>query len=382
MEPAFPESEHRERLDRCRQALRRAGFNGCIAVAPEHLYYLGGYDAHTHFSEQALVFSTDRDEPTLLIRDVDVPLARETSWVKDVRTYHFGADDPALMVARIAREKGLIGKRVGTDLAAYALPAAYGRRLAQALESSTLDDSTDVVGKLRVIKSPREQAYVRQAAGHAKAGLKAALAKAGPGMTEIQLAGEIEYAMRSRGCDYSAMPTWVASGPRTPLGHATPTDRVLERGDLVHVEFAGVARRYHCVSMQTFSLGEPRPRVREICQASRESVLAGVAAIRPGAPVSGAETASLEPLAKRGLRQYAMMRFGVGISAGYPPSWLEPLHIIAESKDVFQPGMVFYVHTVLEIPEEGIGTLMGGSYLLTAEGPEQLDGATPELTVL
>ena len=44
MGPAFSESEHRERLDRARQALRRAGLDGCICIAPEHLYYLGGYD--------------------------------------------------------------------------------------------------------------------------------------------------------------------------------------------------------------------------------------------------------------------------------------------------------------------------------------------------
>ena len=62
MGPAFPESEHRERLDRARQALRRAGLDGCICIAPEHLYYIGGYDAHTHFSEQGLVFTTGDDQ--------------------------------------------------------------------------------------------------------------------------------------------------------------------------------------------------------------------------------------------------------------------------------------------------------------------------------
>ena len=111
MGPAFSESEHRERLDRARQALRRAGLDGCICIAPEHLYYIGGYDAHTHFSEQALVFTTGDDEPTLVIREVDEPLANETSWVRDLRTYHFGSDNAAEIIAGVAKEKGILGKK-------------------------------------------------------------------------------------------------------------------------------------------------------------------------------------------------------------------------------------------------------------------------------
>ncbi|MCH7996960.1 MAG: aminopeptidase P family N-terminal domain-containing protein, partial [Chloroflexi bacterium] len=71
MGPAFPESEHRERLQRAREAMRHAGLDGCICVAPEHLYYIGGYDGHTYYWEQGLVFTEVYDEPTLVVRDVD-----------------------------------------------------------------------------------------------------------------------------------------------------------------------------------------------------------------------------------------------------------------------------------------------------------------------
>ena len=68
---AFPETEHRDRLARARERLARAGFAGCVSVAPEHLYYLGGYDAWVSVnSPQALVFRADGGEPTLVLRDV------------------------------------------------------------------------------------------------------------------------------------------------------------------------------------------------------------------------------------------------------------------------------------------------------------------------
>src|SRR5215467_9697567 len=100
MGPAFPESEHRERLGKIREAADREGFDGCVCVAPEHLYYIAGYDNFTGgTSEQALIFTTGNDEPTLIIRDVDLPLALDTSWLKDIRTYHVGAQDPAESIA-------------------------------------------------------------------------------------------------------------------------------------------------------------------------------------------------------------------------------------------------------------------------------------------
>ena len=382
MGPAFPESEHRERLERARENLRQAGINGCVCVAPEHLYYIGGYDAHTHFSEQGLVFTTGDDEPTLVIRDVDAPLAQETSWVRDVRTYHYGADSPAEVIASVAEEKGILGGKIGTDLQSYALTAAYAQKLKDALGSSTVEDSTGIVGRARLIKSEAELGYIRQAAGYVNAGMEAVLTSSRPGITEIQLAAEIEYAMRSRGSDYAAMPTWVASGSRTPGGHALAVDREMEPGDLVHVEFAGVARRYQCVAMKTYSLGEPAARTVELHAAAAEALQAGTDAIHVGGPVSEAEEASLRPLEDKGLADYAPMRFGVGISAAYPPSWLDPLSIIRESDEIFQPGMVFYLHTCLQVPEDQIGILIGACYHLTADGLEQLNDGTPDLAVI
>ena len=201
-------------------------------------------------------------------------------------------------------------------------------------------------------------------------------------MTEMQLAAEIEYAMRSRGGDYPATATLVASGPRTAAGHARPSDRVMNMGDLVHVEFAGVARRYQCVAMKTFSLGEPSSRAQELYHAGRESLEAGLAAIKVGAPVSEAEIASLHSLEKRGLEKYAVMRFGLGLAAAYPPTWGNNLNITRESQESFRIGMVFYLHSWLEVPEDHLGIIIGGSYLMTAQGPEELSNGSPELDVV
>src|SRR5215469_5093860 len=152
---AFPEEEHRARLARAREALRRHGIECCVSVAPEHLYYFAGYDSWVSVnSPQALVFSARGGEPTLIVRDVDIALALETSWVRDIRTYHLVADDVPALIASVAREKGLAGGLVAIEKQSYALPLALGEALAEALAPARLVDATNLLGTTRLIKSP------------------------------------------------------------------------------------------------------------------------------------------------------------------------------------------------------------------------------------
>lgn len=372
---AFTEAEHRERLGRARVRLKEAGFDCCVCVAPENLYYLTGYDSWVSVnSPQVLVFMVNGGEPTLVLRNVDLMLALETSWVRDLRTYHLHAEDAPRRIAEVAREKGLRDGRVAVELQSYALPHSLGLALTKALDPARVDDSTEVLGDLRLIKSECEMAYLREAARYAAIGLEAAHKALKPGMTEVALAGQLEAAMRTAGSDFWAIPTELASGPRTPGGHATPRNRVIEPGDLVHLEFVGVARRYHVAAIHTMAAGDPGPRAREIYRLTRESLRAGLKAVRPGVAVADVEEASLEPLRKEGLEQYAMMRFGYGIGVAYPPIWLETLQISRGFDRVLEPGMVFVLHACVELIDEGIGVIQGGTYALTQSGLEMLVG--------
>jgi Xaa-Pro aminopeptidase len=372
---AFPEAEHRERLARARVRLRETGFDGCVAVAPEHLYYLAGYDSWVGVnSPQALVFGADGGEPTLVVRDVDLPLVRESSWIADVRTYRLHAESAAELVGNALREKLAGPGRIAVETQSYAVTHAYGQSLAAAIAPARMEDATDVLGELRVLKSPRELEYLAAAASHAAAGLAAAREHLRPGITEIALAGRIEAAMREAGSDYWSIPTELAGGPRSPGGHATPRERPIERGDLVHMEFAGVHRRYHAVAIHTMAAGTPNARARELYRLARRSLRAGIEAVRPGAPVSAIEEASLEPLRHEGLESAAMMRFGYGIGIAYPPIWLETLQISRGFDRRLEVGMVFVLHACLELPEEEIGIVQGGTYALTRSGLEMLVG--------
>jgi len=372
---AFSESEHRQRLERARQILRASGIAVCISVAPEHLYYFGGYDSWVSVnSPQALIFAADGGEPTLVVRDVDLALPRETSWIADVRSYHLITDDVPGLIAQVAGEKGLGDGKAAIESQSYALTFALGQEIAEALAPAELVDCTESLSATRLIKSAAEMRYLEEAARYAGLGLDAARRALKPGMTEIALAGAVETAMRAAGSDYWSIPTELSSGPRTPGGHATPRERPIEPGDLVHLEFAGVSRRYHAAAIHTMSLGQPSEPARALYHHARQSLAAGIAAVRPGAPVADIEEASLEPLRQSGLAGNAVMRFGYGIGIAYPPIWLEPLQITRGVNQVLQPGMVFVLHAYIQLLEEGLGVVQGGTYALTPSGLRMLVG--------
>jgi len=372
----FTQTEHKNRLARARDKLAACGFEVCVSVAPETHYYLAGYDAWVGVnSPQALVFSiSEETEPTLIVRNVDTRLATETTWLSDIRKYQLFADDFSKLVAGIVREKGWTGGRIAMELQSYALNAALFSELASALKPAKISDATRLLGDLRIIKSETEMRYVREAAGYANLGLDAAREALRVGVTEIEVAAAVEGAMRAAGSDYWAIPTEISSGTRTPGGHATPRHRIIESGDIVHFEFAGVSHRYHATAVHTMACGAPNSRAAELYEIARVSLAAGVSQCHAGAWVADIEEASLEPIRAAGLEAYANMRFGYGIGLAYPPVWLETLQISRGFEDRLAPGMVFVLHAYLQLDHENIGIIQGGTWALTTDGLEQLVG--------
>jgi len=371
----FTAEEHRERIARARKALAAEGYDGAICVGPELLNYLGGFDCCSYFSPQALIFATEaNDDPILLVRNIDVVNARETSWLSDVRDYQLNFADPLQLIAEITRELGFGSGRIGIDFGAYACTARYGFNLVKALEQATTDDATVLFSTLQFQKSEAELVHVRQAGKYADIGWQAAQKSLRVGMTEIELAGEVEAAMRAAGSEFSALATLCATGARTPGMHSTPTNKKIESGDVVHMEFAGVSNRYHAVSMFTFAAGEPSPLVRELYDLGNETLQAALDACAPGKPIGGMESASLEPLKRVGREKAFMAMFGTGLGVAYPPIWVGALTINRWSDKILAPGMVFYAHSCLQFVDEGIGITQGGSYLVTEDGYEPICG--------
>jgi Xaa-Pro aminopeptidase len=119
-----------------------------------------------------------------------------------------------------------------------------------------------------------------------------------------------------------------------------------------------------------------------VYEGAKEALQAGSRAAAVGVPASALEEAAVRSLERKGLDRYFLQRFGYAVSAGYPPSWLDPLDIVRESDQRLAAGMVFCLHCVLELPEEGFGVIVGGDFILHRDRLEFLDRSGLELRVL
>ena len=381
---AFSEAEHRSRLDRARELMQSAGLDVCACASPELIYYFTGYDAHTHLAigSQMLVLSADNDTPTLILRDGDVPQAEETLVIGELHAFRIGSISIAKLARDVIHGYGLSKGKLGLDISGITMNGALTAEINGLLDRFEIIDCWRLLGQLRTVLSLAEIEYLREATSYANLGIDAFYQKAKIGMSEIELAGEIEYAMRSAGSDYFTIPTWMASGPRSHCQHGMATPRRLESGDLVHAEFCGVARRYQSMSMGSLVLGEPNVRMLAMAKAGREGFEAGEAAAKVGCRIGDLEQVYFEVLDRHDMIDTGVMRFGVGISAAYPPVWENQITIQLECDDLLQPGMAFYLHSSMQSMSDKVGMLLGGSFLMTEQGPERLDKAVIDLVVV
>jgi Xaa-Pro dipeptidase len=375
----FPPDEYAARFARVRQSLATEGLDACIVMAPDSQLWLSGFDSFiSGLLPQALIFTPDEtQQPTLIVWDADIALARDSSVIDDVRDYRFGVDDPVMAFTAVLAEKVPKALRVGIDSSSRAVPHTLGVALSKAVAPAALVDCFTLLGDARVVKSPRELDCLRRAGQFAEAGLRAAREHARPGVPERRLAAEIEYAMRCAGSDYPSIPTEMGSGPRSVFGHGTPTHRVMAPGDLVHVEVGGVEARYNCVGLQTFCIGGAIPpatgiRLYEVALAC---LRAGMGAIQPSVEAHAVEAPALDILREAGLGDGFKMRFGYGVGVGYPPTWLDPLQITRTSSQRLVPGSTFVLHACLLNEPELVGVVVGGTYAMTDVGVEMLSGA-------
>jgi Xaa-Pro aminopeptidase len=372
-----PAEELEARRARVCRELGTRGLDACVVLAPDTQLWLCGLDSFiSGVLPQALVLLPDGAvEPTLVVWDADIPLARATSTIEDIRGYRFGVDDPAVAFATVIRERCPRAQLVGFDGSSRAVPHAFGAALGEAIAPARLADCSALLADARAVKSPFELECLRRAGRHAEAGLLAAREHARPGISERQLAAAIEHAMRSSGTDYPSIPTELTSGPRTVFAHGTPTDRVLESEDLVHVEIGGVEARYNAVGIQTFCVVDAPAAGVRLYEIALACLRAGLAAVEPGVEARAVEAPALAVLREAGTGDAFKMRFGYGVGLGYPPTWLDPLEITRTSTQRLVPGSTFVLHACLLDEATPLGVLVGGTYAVGERGLEQLAGA-------
>ncbi|MBS1819384.1 MAG: aminopeptidase P family protein [Acidobacteria bacterium] len=200
------------------------------------------------------------------------------------------------------------------------------------------------------------------------------------GMSERELALQIDVTIRRAGFEKPAFETIVASGPNAALPHARATDRTLGEGDLVVLDFGGVYDSY-CVDLtRTVVVGPVSARTREVYEAVRRAHDAAVEATRPGASRFDIDAAARDVLAAAGMGAAFGhgTGHGLGLEVHEEPRISRRTAQVDASREAVAPGMVFTIEPGAYFPGWG-GVRIEDDVLVTEFGVDVLTQVTTEL---
>lgn len=343
-EAAFPSEEFAARQAALRTRMAAADLDVLVVTGPENIYWLTGRQTAGYFAFQALVVPRS-DEPTLLVRQLELPGATANTWLTNIVAYQDG-EPPADALAAILRGFGEARVAVEADgwfvspQVHQALGAAYGR---------PLRDGSGLVAPLRMIKSPAERAAIRRAATYAQAGIAAGIAACAEGADENAVAAAMLAAAVGSGSEAMAMEPLVSSGPRSGLPHMTWRRRMLAAGDPVFLELAGSHARYHAALMRSVWIGEPPAAARRMMDCAERALEAALAAVRAGSPCSAPHAAAQAVIDAAGYTAAFRKRIGYSMGVAFAPDWGEGgiLSLFDGVDAELAPGMVFHLPATL-----------------------------------
>jgi Xaa-Pro dipeptidase len=376
----FSPDEMRERRASATGEMARRGLDALLMFRQESMYYLTGYDTFGYVYFQCLVLTAD-GRTAILTRAPDLRQARFTSDVADVRVWvDRECATPVDDLKSLLDELGLSGKRLGVEYDAYGLTAANGRLLDAGLSGfATLTDASDVVTRLRLIKSSAEIAYVRRAAELADAAWLAALDTARPGAFEGDILAAMHGAVFRGGGDDPGNEFIIGSGPGAMMCRYFSGRRTLDVTDQLTLEFAGTYRHYHSCLMRTIPIGATKPRQARLFDAARDALQACEATLKPGRTVADVFDAHARTLDAAGLSRFRLNACGYSLGTTFAPNWMDKPMIYAGNPLVLAPGMVFFLHMIIFDDREGLAMTLGRTSLVTNEGSEVLSKAPLEL---
>ncbi len=245
------------------------------------------------------------------------------------------------------------------------------------LDNVELVATKGLVEKLRLYKEKAELAIMRQAAQLSDDAFAHVIKMIKPGIREIDVASELEYYLRKHGAKGSGFDIIVASGKRGALPHGRASEKVIEAGDMVTIDFGAHYKGYHSDMTRTFAVGEPDPKMKEIYEIVLKAELEGVNRVKVGMTGKEVDALTRDIIKEAGYGEY----YGHAAGHGLGMDVHEAPAVSMLSETVLEPGMVITIEPGIYV--EGLGGVrIEDDVVLTENGIEILNKTPKELLIL
>lgn len=369
----FDRSEYKARIAKARRALEREGLDGLLMFQQESMYYLTGYDTFGFCFFQCLYLGTD-GTLALLTRAPDLRQAQHTSIIDDIRiwTDQAGAK-PAGQLRDMLASLGAKGKRFGIETNSYGLTHFNGKAVDEALKGfCTLTEATNLIDRLRVVKSDAELKFVRKAGKLGDLALEAGIEATRAGADEGAILAAQQAAIFAGGGDYPGNEFIIGSGRDALLSRYKAGRRKLSKRDQLTLEFAGVYRHYHAALMRTLIIGKPSKAHEKMDAACRAALKACEAELRPGKTAGDVFDAHARIMDEHGMKAHRYNACGYSLGAKFTPSWMDFPMLYRGNPVKLAKNQVFFLHMILMDSDEGQAFTLGRTYIVGRDKPEPL----------
>ncbi|MFY9146344.1 MAG: Xaa-Pro peptidase family protein [Bacillota bacterium] len=355
-----------DRVQRLVSTYSQLGIDALVITKRENLRYIAGFSGSTAacvvLKDGSGVFVTDpryEVQAAEEVHDFDIIISLESAlseaakWASQAQIASLGIE-------------------------AASMTAASRTKLSELAPGIRIVETDQVIEKLRAIKDESELMLLRQAAKIADDALATVIRDViKEGVTELDIAIELEYQMRKLGGDKPGFDTIVASGPRSAMAHGAPTDRKVRPGDPIVIDFGCNYRGYTSDMTRTVFIGEPSEEIRRIYEVVLEAQLNACRNLRAG--MTGREA---DALARSVIESYGYGdRFGHGLGHGVGLEVHEFPRLSPRNDSPLELSAVVSVEPGIYLPQIG-GVRIEDIVVLRPDGIENLTSSPKELICL
>jgi Xaa-Pro dipeptidase len=363
------------RFDKLNASLRTSDLDAVILNPGPTLTHLTGL--HFHLMERPVVLLFAKDQvPAIVMPELELQKVALLPYKLQVFAYPEKPSEWDKAFRSAAQALGLDGKRIGVEPRNLRL-LEYGYVKTSAPEAD-YPDASDVLAGLRLRKEKAEVEAMRKAVKIAQSALEATIPLIKIGMTEKELSSELVTQLLKHGSE-PEMPfaPIVSGGPNSANPHASPSERKLQAGDLLVVDWGATYDGYISDLTRTFAVGEVDDECQKIHKIVQDANAAGRAAAKPGVPCANVDIAAREVIEKSGYGKYFTHRTGHGIGMeGHEEPYMR-----GDNMQILEPGMAFTVEPGIYLPGRN-GVRIEDNVVITDTGADVLSDMPREIKVV
>jgi Xaa-Pro dipeptidase len=379
----FTKEEFSFRKEKVLHSMKEQNLDALLMFRQESMYWLTGYDTFGYVFFQTLIMDKN-GEIVLLTRAPDLRQAQNTSNIEDIRIWvDKDGSNPTNDLKLILSELSLKGKKLGVEYEAYGMTGRNALRLNKSLETyCDLEDKSELITKLRVIKSKEEIIYVRKAADLADKALDQAWKYTKAGASEAKILAEMQSVVLEGGGDYPANEYIIGSGHNALLCRYQSEKRILSNKDQLSIEWAGTYKHYHSAMFRTIPIGKVDPKHIKMHELCLEALTNCEKKLIPSNTVGDVFDIHAQTFDNNGYKNARMNACGYSLGSTFSPNWMDWPMLYTGNPYVITPGNVFFMHMILMDSENELAMNLGETYLVTNNGNERLGKQKLDLIAL